>query len=173
MKFKDTASIKRFDKEYLLEQASDWLVGCLADFQQGLEYTIKYVTSLKNLVEIRDVVIDLEAGITQETAKADSQQCGWLHVCQVLFNKELLIWSLLVSPFYHAQTKLIIESALQTTHETLINSLRECISDNLFLSTDPKTALPDMDINSYIWSIESSDLTSSISAQQIYVIPFK
>lgn len=134
MKFKDTSDIKRFEKEYLLDQANNWLASCLADLHQGLEYTFKYVKSLKNLVEIRDRVIDFEAEIKLDTGS----NANWIHVCEILFNKEILIWSQLISPFYNAQTKFVIESVLKTTHETLMGSLKESLSDELFVSNDAK-----------------------------------
>lgn len=134
MKFKDTTDMKRFEKEYLIDQANSWLAGCSADLHQGLEYTFKYVKSLKNLVEIRDFVIDFEATIKQDSGS----HANWMHVCQVLFSKEILIWSQLISPFYYAQTKFVIESVLKTTHETLIKSLKDSLSDKLFVPNDAK-----------------------------------
>lgn len=164
VKFKETKSIKRikrFDRSYLQEMANLWLVRCLNDLQENFLQTFKYIKTLKNLVEIRNEVIEFEADIQMITStKIENQETNWKHLCEVLFQKEILIWTELVSPYYYAQSRTIVENSFKTTHENLMNNLKEHLDDKTFHSSSSQKLSPEMDINSYIWLMENNQLTN-------------
>lgn len=98
--------MKRFEETYLNDRANLWLTSCLKDLQLTFANTFKYVSSLKSLVEIRDVVIAFESEIEDKSLSAND--CGWTHVCQALFKKEIHVWLELIAPYYYTQSKVII-----------------------------------------------------------------
>ena len=137
----------------MTEQANIWLNDCLNGLKTNFSKTFKYATNLKSLVIIRDAVIEFESSIQVESVTVvKNQQFSWSIVCEKLFNRKVEIWSHLVVPFYYSQAKvfsnscifcycvgknflylkLIFETSLQNTHETLVKELKEFISDKTF-----------------------------------------
>lgn len=99
------------------------------------------------------MVVEFESNIQN----INGQHEKWTTVCNVLFNKEVPIWSQLIAPYYYAQSKLIIESSFETTHDSLVKSIHDCLSVKSF---DSDETSPEFDINSYIWSMENQSFTS-------------
>ncbi len=101
VKFKETSGMQKFDADYLSDECTKWLEVCLKELRAGFESTFKYLKSLKNLVEIRDVVVEFESKI--EATGQDNN--GWSRICGALFKKDIRIWSELIAPFYYDQSK--------------------------------------------------------------------
>jgi hypothetical protein len=131
IKFKDTEQVKRFDAEFLVKNATQWLDSCLSELKTKVATTFKYANNLKNLVLIRDSVLQFELSLLNNSAVSPAitfnSDLSWEKLCSSLFNQKIPIWSGLISQFYYSQSKFIIETLFQTTHENLIKSLKECL----------------------------------------------
>ena len=107
LNFKSVDNIKKFELDYLKEQVTKWLEDCLSDLKTSFSQNFKYANNLKSLVIIRDSIIEFESNIQNDALLIKNQQFKWTFVCEKLFNKKIEIWSLLISPFYYIQAKVI------------------------------------------------------------------
>lgn len=110
MKFKDIDGIKKFDQEFLKYSCSDWLKNCLNELKESIESILKYAINLKNLALVKDAVRSFETGLLNNNSTGTSsnnkfQHLNWTYICESLFNQNIELWSQLVSPFYHSQSK--------------------------------------------------------------------
>ncbi len=126
MKFKDTYDIKLFEKEYLLENSKSWLKSCLEELKTSISSVFKYATNLKSLVLIRDAIFQFDQTLTTKKPN-ETNSDDWSHVCEYLFNERIDLWTVLISPFYYSQSKLIIDSSFKLANENLINSLESTL----------------------------------------------
>jgi len=111
VRFKETVGVRKFDAGYLSDEASRWLEVCVGELKARFESAFRYVKSVKSLVEIRDAVVEFESeigAVGEGQQVLTGQQCGWGRICQVLFKKEVRVWSELIAPFYYAQSKVRI-----------------------------------------------------------------
>jgi len=91
----------------LKEQVTEWLENCLSGLKISFSQNFKYANNLKSLVIIRDAIIEFESNIQNDALLIKNQQFNWNFVCEKLFSKKIEIWSLLVSPFYYIQAKVL------------------------------------------------------------------
>lgn len=137
IKFKDTDNIRRFDSGFLVNFCSNWLATCHAELKAKIEQALKYANSLKSLSLIRDSVIQFESSLLAENKSASSinnfscfnPNLSWEKICKLLFDQKIEIWSQLVSSFYYSQAKSIIRNLFKNSHESLIKSLEDYLTN--------------------------------------------
>ncbi|CAF0714065.1 unnamed protein product [Brachionus calyciflorus] len=169
VKFKDTEHIKKFDADYLRLNCSQWLQTCLEELKSKLKNVFKYATNLKSLVIIRDSVLEFESNLINKPNLYLSNQQSWSSLCQNLFNQNIEFWNNLISPFYYAQSKLIIETSFKSTHESLIQNLKEILNDQTFQASNDQKFSPETDINSFLWSFDAFNSLNDFSKNRSQV----
>ena len=102
--YKEVDGVKKFDNEYLISNCSQWLDICIGEMKLRIESVLKYVGSLKNLVMIKEAVIQFESGVFQKS-NAKVSSLDWAYVCESLFKRKIELWSQLVSQFYNSHSK--------------------------------------------------------------------
>ncbi|RNA42051.1 conserved oligomeric Golgi complex subunit 1, partial [Brachionus plicatilis] len=156
--FEKKQNIQKFDLDYLKTNCGQWLDNCVQELRTKLQKVFKYVSNLKSLVLIRDSVLDFETNLLNKQHLSETNSGpNWDSLCQLLFDKNISIWNDLISSFYYDQSKLIIDSSFQSTHDNLIYNLQQCLNDEKLSA--------ESDINSLLWSSEESENVAKSRAQ--------
>ena len=81
----------------------------MVELKNKISNAFKYSNNLKNLVLIRDSVLDFELSLNSNSNNSAfsfyNSSMPWEKICNSLFGQKIEIWSYLISPFYYSQSK--------------------------------------------------------------------
>lgn len=129
--FKNTKNFQKFDSDYLKSNCVQWLENCLNELKAKLQDVFKHVSCLKNLVLIRDAVLDFEINLVSKHHLPETNlNFNWDSLCQNLFDKNIQTWNDLISPFYYDQSKVIyFKKSLNKKERKIFFKLMEILID--------------------------------------------